>query len=240
MQGIKIAAIEKNLSVGALVARQGRWFVGGSQYLSSKSVLNPNILTGDFTFATWVMDIDNTSGQNRQFFVNGSHVFYQNNSTYTYYDGGIHAVTGNIPTNHHWDHLAVVRRAGVVSGFFNGVYTQYISTDVNWPNGNTLYVGSSAAGYAWQGGLADYALWGQALSPNDIARLADGYSPAEFRDRKPVLYFPFDGNDLDYYGRIFLTATGSPYFVQGPALRQAKNRIPVMQGYSDYCNIRWI
>lgn len=60
------------------------------------------------------------------------------------------------------------------------------------------------------GRIAEAAIYNAALTENEVARLAQGYSPLLIRPDALVAYWPLFHNDVDYVGKYHMTPYNSP------------------------------
>ncbi len=137
------------------------------------------------------------------------------------------------PTAGAWHHYAIVfdrsaAAANQIIPYLDGAaasYTKFSSSAMsgNFSNYNLYLMSRAATGLFGGGRMAELAVYGGALSANDIAALGKGYSPLLIARSSLLHYFPLGGRMSPEIGLLqgaSVTLTGTSY-ADGPALLAA-------------------
>lgn len=122
-----------------------------------------------------------------------------------------------------WQHCAAVfASASSRKVYVNGSVASDTTTSTA-TGMNALYVGAQANAslYYLDGAIDQPAEWSAALTDDEIAALASGYSPLLVRPSSLVGHWPFYGlatNEEDWVGSSALVPTNSPTYVEGPKI----------------------
>jgi len=137
-----------------------------------------------------------------------------------------------------WHHaLAVFPDVNSRSAYLDGVQAETVST-VTHPTGidamDIGYEGDSTPGDPWDGRLCDVAVWDVALTPNDAAMLAAGYSPLLVKPNNLIFFAPLilhSGDERDFVGGKTLVDTNTVTFADPPRLiRIGRQPLITMEG----------
>ena len=118
-----------------------------------------------------------------------------------------------------WAHAAAVF-AGSASriAYYNGAAATPDTATVGSISADTLWIGARGRGTpsstsAWDGALAEVAVWQMNLDPAEISILAAGYSPLFVRPNFLKFYAPLNsaktGDEIDVVGGLTLTDNGT-------------------------------
>lgn len=151
----------------------------------------------------------------------------------TCYDGGASSATKGTISAGSWFHLAGVV-AGVSSrtAYLNGSAGTTATASVTPASLAHLYVGYQvdASLYPMNGAIAEAGVWNVALTGDEIAQLAAGYSPCMVRPSALVGYFPMYGRlsatrEENWAGASVLVPSGvAPTVVDGPRILWPRHR----------------
>ena len=123
-----------------------------------------------------------------------------------------------------WNHACGVWEAEDARvAFLNGAVGFQNTNSVTVPNqdmvGLASYIWHNNFGNYWDGYLAEAAIWNVALSEDEVAVLAAGYSPLFVRPGSLVAYWPLiRDEDQDKVGGYDLTAYNSPTIAAHPPI----------------------
>lgn len=199
--------------------------------LGSASALE---ITGDITIAAWVKisssDVDNvlvgayqTSGAYTGWgfgagFNGGGKISYWSNN-----NGAWQSSTGTVGNNA-WTHIAVrISGTGAGAGTFyrDGAADGTFTHSAPGASGQSKTIGATADGSnPFDGSAAEIAVYSAALSADEVAALAKGFSPLLIRPASLVAYWPLVGRMSPEPDRgknnLAGTLTGSPAQAEHP------------------------
>jgi hypothetical protein len=137
----------------------------------------PALGTGNFSFATWIRPVFaggyTSIASNRPYDIASLDYFAFGNlgdSLYFYNEGFVSNNSG-VLVEGVWQHLAVVKVAGMLNMYLNG---NLISSDADAGNyiSSTLYIGANGDGSIYYSGdIDEHGIWNRALTANQVLAL---------------------------------------------------------------------
>jgi len=132
--------------------------------------------------------------------------------------GGYSAETTTTFTDNTWFHACGVFAASDSrAAYINGGGKGTNATNVVPAGINTTTVGDAGSGTIYfSGAIAEAAIWNVALTDDEVAMLAKGFSPLFIRPQNLVAYWPLVRADQDVVGGYDLTPVNSPTIAAHP------------------------
>jgi hypothetical protein len=148
----------------------GQWsnyFNGSTDYLSLSTSTAFGLGTGDFTIEMWVYPTVNPANGPGTLYdlrtgatASATAARFNNSRQLLVYNGPSNietTFTTVLVTLNAWNHIAVVRSSGTVSGYINGQLAGSVSITTNLGTSQPCYIGNNqTAGYSWNGYISNF------------------------------------------------------------------------------------